>query len=156
MNDLLNKVITLVKADPKQAHALLDAALPSAASDPHLWIARAYVRRFEGDSRGAEAEMTRAIELNHAEPDYFFTRGRYRLELNELAGAVDDFSAAINLSVQANWGYYLEPSHLARAEAYIRLGESRKAIDDCARVANDSMKWPGVRSRSEILEQCLR
>lgn len=139
--------------DIESALEILDDLIASNPGSPEIWAARAHVRAAE-DRVAAERDLTRAIDLNNSEPHYYFTRGWYRLKLNQLDGAVADFSTTIELSDKFDSDYYRDPAYLARAEAQLRLGHIDEAVADCERVGNSEMTWPGVRSKSTILAAC--
>ena len=153
--EIVARAKALAKSDNHgSADSLLTELLQNTRDDPTVWVARAFVRELARDLGGAERDMTEAIALQDGEPDYFFTRGRYRLALNQIDGAIADFSLTLELSMRLNSDYYREPAQLARAEAHLRLGLLDKARADCALVSNADMTWPGVRSKTEILARC--
>jgi tetratricopeptide (TPR) repeat protein len=150
----IEKAKRLAKSDDiGSALEVLDELIAGNPERPEVWATRAQIRR-RIDSNGADQDLTRAIDLQAAEPHYHFIRGWYRLLSNRPDGAVADFSTAIELSDKFKSDYYRDPAYLGRAEAHLRLGHIGEAVADCEHIANADMTWPGVRSKKTILASC--
>lgn len=154
IDQAIEKAKRLAKSDDiGSALEVMDDLIASNPERPEIWATRAQIRR-KIDSNGAEQDLTRAIDLQPAEPHYYFIRGWYRLLSNRLDDAVADFSTVIELSDKFNSNYYRDPAYLGRADAHLRLGRIDDAIADCGQIANGDMTWPGVRSKNSILATC--
>jgi tetratricopeptide (TPR) repeat protein len=141
----------------EEALALVDHLLRSHMAEPELWAARAFVAAHGKDYETAEQAIGRAIDLEQSEPDYVFTRGRYRLRSEQFSQAVADFTRTLELCDQLGSDYYREPAYFLRAEAYLAQGMVNEARADCEHVRDETVVWNGsVRSKKDILADCDR
>ena len=139
------------------AFVLIDDLFRDHGEQPELWAIRAYVAANKRDYEAAEHAMGRAIHLEQWQPEYFFTRGRYRLKSERFTEAVDDFTRTIELCDHHRSDYYRESAHFLRAEAYLALGMTDRARVDCEHVRDETTLWvDSVRSKKDILEDCDR
>jgi Flp pilus assembly protein TadD len=76
-----------------------------------VWSLRAYLFGREKQYSKAIADLTRAIELNGLEPDFFFNRGSYFFHLEEHDNAVRDFTKGLELCDYHGNDYYRDTLH---------------------------------------------
>ena len=158
LDDGIKQAKALAAANNHEAASvLLDELLHDHSQEPEFWAARAYVSAHKQDYQAAEHDMGRAISLEEMEPDYFFTRGRYRSMSKRFMEAVADFTRTIELSDHHGSDYYRELALLLRAEAYLALGMVDLARADCKHIRDETVGWAGsVRSKADILADCDR
>jgi len=115
----------------------------------------AYVNNFAE----AIALMNDVIAQDPSEPDYYFSRGRWRLENGNFGEAVQDLTNTVKVGSQRNFHYYTESAYFFRAVALLKLGRFREAVADCEHVRDDFLLYlhsTGKISKSDILEQATR
>ncbi len=81
-------------------------------------------RQAAGDTDGAIAAYTRALELDPHYPDARNNRAQARLDKGDAKGAVEDFTEAISYRPNSPDGYY------NRGNAYLDLSKHDEAITD--------------------------
>lgn len=152
----LEQVSELARNDQyEDARRLCEALIEEFADDPEPLAKLAYVNAREGNYAEAVADITRAIELNSREPDYFYSRGRYRLAIGAADDAVIDFDQVIQLCVEHKNTYYLEPSRYFKAEALARAGRIEDALSALEAVSDDFETWDnGLTSKGELIRRC--
>lgn len=69
-----------------------------------------------------------AMQPNAAAPH--FRKARWQLEIGFFKEAVD----CLNRALELDNGYFNETAHFLRAEAFLRLGEYKKALNDCEKL----------------------
>lgn len=72
------------------------------------------------------------VKLDPNNSGAFHDRGLCKQNTNDLYGAIDDFSKAIEMSTTTNRAY-LDLLHESRANAYVKMGNYDKAIQDYGR-----------------------
>jgi tetratricopeptide (TPR) repeat protein len=123
--------------------------------DPEAWRYRAHVFAVRSQYREAVKDISSAIELAPSEPHYYWTRGKYLLEIGDNQAAITDLTKTLQLCDEHKSDYYREAALLLRAEAHLRLGHYDDARQDCAGVSDDATIWVGsVRSKQAILADC--
>jgi tetratricopeptide (TPR) repeat protein len=113
---------------------------------------RGHVNALCKNFNAAVVDLSRAIDLNEMEPDYFYTRGRYLVRLANYREAVKDFSRVLELCDYYKSDYYRVPAHFFRADAYLKLGQFESALEDCKYIPDDFQTWTDqLRSKRDIL-----
>ncbi len=158
------------------AEAYFSKALGHDPTDAELHYCRGYAR-MQGDPIGAQADFTRAIDLEDRHRLAYYMRGLVRGSQGDPVGAVADLTRAIELEprfaaarlnrgiargelrdwagAQADWTEAIQtaPSDAIRAEAYERRGLARGMLGDYAGVVEDSSKALELEpSRAEAYE----
>jgi tetratricopeptide (TPR) repeat protein len=138
------------------AFKLLDTLLQENPEDAEVWRTRAYVSDAEGNPQGAIHDITEAIARHDREPDYFFTRARYRMMCGEYRDAADDLTITLKLCDDFQSDYYREVAHLLRADCYAHLSMFREALSECQHVRDDATLGGIGRlvSRRDVLKLC--
>jgi tetratricopeptide (TPR) repeat protein len=138
-----------------EASAAVQAFVAEFPGQAEAWRYRAYVLALRGQHRDAVKDMTSAIGLNSREPHYYWTRGKYLLDLGDNEAAIKDLTETLRLCDEHSSDYYREAAHLLRAEAYLRLGRPEEARRDCESVSDNATIWAGsIRSKEAILADC--
>ena len=120
-----------------------------------IWATRAYIHSREGDNEAAITDLNRSILLFNAEPHPYYARGIIYLQIGEVSLAVGDFSKVIELCNHYKSDYYKESAYFLRADAYVRLKEFKKALEDCAHVSDGFQTWTDrLRTKESILAEC--
>jgi tetratricopeptide (TPR) repeat protein len=141
--------------DADGAVQLADELIGAHPEAMQVWLLRGYLHERTDNHVAAAADLTRAIELNSGEPHLFYTRGRYRFQLGDDAGAVEDFDLGLELCDRLANDYYREEAHFWRAEALIRLGKIQEALQDLSRVNDDYRTWTHqLRTKRDLLKDC--
>jgi len=153
----LEQVSELARKDQyEDARRLCEELIVEFADDPEPHAKLAYVHAREGKYAEAVTDITRAIELNSRESDYFYSRGRYRLAIGEADDAVTDFDQVIRLCAEYQNSYYLEPSRYFKAEALARAGRVEDALLALEPVSDDFETWDnGLTSKRDLKRRCL-
>ncbi len=139
------------------AALLADELTSSHTEDIRVWVLRGYVNESVNDHAAAVSDLNRALDLTSDEPHLFFTRGRYRFQLDDNAGAADDFTSGLKLCDRLGNDYYREALHFWRAETLIRLGKLNDALQDLAHVNDDHRMWTyKLRTKQDLLRDCQR
>ena len=135
--------------------SLADTLVARYPNEMEAWSLRGHLHARNHNYLEAIANVTRAIDVNLLEPSLFFDRGRYELALGKQESAAKDFSKGLELCDQHNDSYYRESLHFFRAEALIRLGRKREAVEDLAHVRADFKMWiDRLRSKADLLADC--
>ncbi len=141
--------------DADGAAQLADELIAAHPQEMQVWLLRGNLHELGDNHAAATADLTRAIELNSGEPHLFYTRGRYRFQLGNNAGAVEDFDSGLELCDRLENDYYRGELHFWRAEALIRLGEMQKALQDLSHVRDDHRAWTyQLRTKQDLLRDC--
>jgi tetratricopeptide (TPR) repeat protein len=156
LDDLISKAEELAKhRDGEGAMSLANELVEQYPNDMKVWSLRAYLHERNNDYAEAIADLTRAIEINAAEPHFFYSRGRYNFALGSDQPAIDDFSKGLDLCDHYKSDYYREELHFWRAEALLRLGKKHEALSDLAHVSDDFRSWTyKLRTKAELLGEC--
>jgi tetratricopeptide (TPR) repeat protein len=158
LDELISKAKELAKVhDEEGAMSLATELVQQYPQEMRVWSLRAYLHGLQGNYTEAVADLTRAIEINPAEPHYFYSRGRYRFGLSDNPAAIEDFSKGLDLCDRYKSDYYREELHFWRAEALLRLGKKHEALSDLAHVSDDFRSWTDkLRTKAELLADCAR
>ena len=89
---------------------------------------RAWLRRHEGDRKGAVWDLSRAIEENPGEIEAYYVRGDIYIELTFFDDAIKDFTKYIGLV--ATRSPLAADGHAGRAQAYNAIKKYSLAIQD--------------------------
>ena len=149
----LEKIDRLIET--RNLAAALDLANQLVEDNPNAseaWAKRAFVNTMRRQYSDAISDISQAISLNDAEPEYFYFRGRQYLVNEDYMEAVSDFTQTLKL---CDSDYYREPAYFMRAEAYVKLKRYDDARDDCSRVSDDFTTFTdSLRSKKDILDDC--
>jgi len=141
----------------EEAFSIASALVRQYPCEIRAWLMRAYVERLMGNHEAAIADMSNAININQLEPDLFFNRGRYRMSVADISGAIEDFSKGLELCHFHNNNYYRETLLFMRAEALAKLGRTDDALADLAHVRDDFRIYTTkLRTRADIVAECTR
>ena len=118
--------------------------------------ARIYARKKQWDL--AVNDITTAIDINCKEPDFYFTRARYLINLGKYQEAIIDLNKSISLEEEYGSSYYIEAAIFFRAYSEYKLGFVEDALKDLQLVRDDStMHLDGkVHTKNEILKLIRR
>lgn len=152
----LERVSELARKDQyEDARRLCEGLIAEFADDPEPHAKLAYVKAREGKYAEAVTDISQAIELNPREPDYFYSRGRYRLAIGDAEDAATDFDQVIGLCAEYQNSYYLEPSRYFKAEALARVGRVEDALLALDGVSDDFETWDnGLTSKRDLKRRC--
>lgn len=138
------------------ARRLCNELITEFRSDPEPFAKLAYVNAREGKYSDAVMDISRAIERKADEPDYFCSRGRYRLAVGQVEEALVDFDAVIQLCARHRNNYYLEPSQFFKADSLIRLGRVDEALSVLEGVSDEFETWgDGLTSKRDLWQRGL-
>ena len=112
-----------IDGDVKSALADADAAAKIQPDLPGIHLLRGRVYFDKGVFHLAKASLSRFLTAQPDHVDALVTRARCRMKTKDLAGAVADFSRAIEKSSAPQPDFFLE-----RAEAVKALGDKEKAL----------------------------
>lgn len=76
------------------------------------------------------------IKTSPDNPEHYYTRGEYYMQVNDLKRAIADFTKSITLSKET-----LAAPYYKRAAAYDRLGDRSKALADLTKVTGLMPNW---------------
>jgi tetratricopeptide (TPR) repeat protein len=97
--------------------------------DKDLQLIKGYVHAHQGHPREAEADFTRALELDPNVATTYMNRGYVRNDLRAAEGAIQDFEAALRL--RPNYG----EAHLGLAYSYLQQRRGKPAIKEAGLAA---------------------
>lgn len=86
--------------------------------------ARASEKAKKGDTKGAIADYTQAIQLNLKKEEAYYKRANMYYDLAEYTTAIKDYTEALNVNPNYTKAFY------NRGLAYYEIGEKRKAVED--------------------------
>jgi len=128
----------------KLVHKKLDAAeikrissglaSPAPAREAEDYYASGLRKHDQGDSDGAIADLTRAIELGSTNPAAYNNRGAEKLKKGDFDGAITDCNRAIELDPEHATAYAI------RAYAKDKRGDSDGAMADLGRAIKLNLK----------------
>jgi tetratricopeptide (TPR) repeat protein len=135
-----------------ESGARLQAAYPQ-SHHVHKWVAHVFEAMVNLEE--AIRELSEAIVLAPGEPDYYFSRARWRLELGRYDDAIADCDSVIAVESTLGRHYYLGASYFIRALSKARIGDNRGALDDCDYVADDIVFWAlgELQSRTALVQR---
>jgi len=159
MTTSIDRLITNLerRAQSDDPAALVEASrlVAEHPSESKVWGLRAYIFARTGNLENAISDLTRAMELSSQEPSNYFDRGRYKLKLGDSAGAVADFSHALELCDEHGDDYHRESLHFVRADALVRAGKRSEALEDLRKVRDGFTLWTTtLRSKEGLMTEC--
>jgi tetratricopeptide (TPR) repeat protein len=135
-------VFNLAKSTPSAAAPLPEAGQNKASNDPAdaaAWARRGTASAGRQDFDRAIADLTRACELEPANPDYFFERGQIYLQTGELENALTDFNRVLELKPDH------VPALVSRAELRISTKNVAEARADLDAIDKNAAKQAEIR-----------
>lgn len=159
LDQALSRISQFAKAERyEEAIELAQQVLSQATERRDEILAKlAFVRAREGHYEQAVAEITHAINVNEREPDYYFSRARYRLALSDAQNALPDLDQVIALCDEHQNDYYRPSAHFLKAEALALTGRTKEALVELSRVPDGFSTWlDGPRSKRQLVEECER
>ena len=130
-----------------QTAASTDTALPESKQAPwRIYANHGQAELSAGNFSEADEEFTRALEKTPPKNErhaVYWARGSVRLQLQNHAGAIDDFTSALKLEEAAQ-------IYLTRAMAYYALGQLEKTQDDASKAL--LLGLPAVNERARAYE----
>ncbi|MGE3465505.1 MAG: tetratricopeptide repeat protein [Pyrinomonadaceae bacterium] len=161
ISDILNRAYELAidGAGYDEALSLCEQVLLDYPDNSEAFRKRAAIHARTGNFQSAVTDLTRGINNGVNSSEWFFFRGWWRLELDDLQGAVDDLTKAIELDRTEEHHPYEESSYFFRAVAFLNLGKGEAAILDCRQVREDFIIYSqtlGRLTRSDVLAQANR
>jgi tetratricopeptide (TPR) repeat protein len=161
MNSLERKLdqaysVALERNDPEEALKICQELMDANPESAICFDTRARIYELIGDLEKAVDDISVSIDIDPAEPDYYFNRGRWHLGLGNYHLAVADQTKALDMGKQHNSQYYEKSSLFFRAAAFLALGMYEKALSDCENLDDDfAMYSAGVGriSKAEIVRK---
>jgi tetratricopeptide (TPR) repeat protein len=159
MNADLEGIIAQVKnlarqGNREEAFALAQGLIGRFPDEMEAWLLNSYLHARSGRYEEAIPYVTKAIERNDKEPSLFYDRGRYYLALGDNLSAIEDFRSGLALCESFQNDYYRESLHFHRAEARLRSGRKREALEDLEHVREEFSCWTDkLRTKAELIEQ---
>jgi thioredoxin-like negative regulator of GroEL len=101
----------------------------------HNQLVEGYQKLNAGDTKGARADLDRAINLNPRNADAYFWRGEAEAKAGELGKAVGDFKRVLELAPDR------KDAHLALANVYAGNRQYDEAIDYLTRAIRLDPNW---------------
>lgn len=138
----------------EEAFALAQDLTSRFPREMEVWLLSGYLYARTGRYEKAIPFVTKAIEINDKEPSLFYDRGRYHLALGDNLSAIEDFGMGLALCEIFHSDYYRESLHFHRAEARLRSGRKREALEDLERVREEFSCWTDkLRTKAELIEE---
>ncbi|MEO6146340.1 MAG: tetratricopeptide repeat protein [Sulfuriferula sp.] len=144
------------KTDYQTALEICEWLIQEKSTEMAGYRKRASVREHMGNFDGAISDLQHVVSFDAKEPADFYGLGLLQLQQGFTAPAVDSFSKAIELGSNTGFHYYTQGSLLFRAEAYLKLCEFEKAIEDCSALPTDYKTYvssAGMRSKEDIFNE---
>lgn len=156
IDDLIARADGLSRAkDRNGAMALANELVSQYPNEMKVWSLRAHLHALNHHYSEAVADLTRAIEINNMEPDFFFNRGSYSFRLGDNQSAIDDFTKGLALCDYHKDDYYRETLYFWRAETLLRLGRKQEAVADLSHIREDFSFWTDrLRTKADLLAEC--
>ncbi|MEK0195557.1 tetratricopeptide repeat-containing serine protease family protein, partial [Microcoleus anatoxicus] len=111
--------------DTKRAREDLNQALRISPNNVEALLIRGIDRKGLGDNQGATNDLNQVVrQSNPISATDYTNRGRARLALEDVRGAIEDFNQALKIAPNTPLTYLL------RGKAYERLGDDKSAIAD--------------------------
>jgi tetratricopeptide (TPR) repeat protein len=98
-------------------------------------FSRAHAKWILRDHSNAIQDLTKAIQLNPAEPALFYFRGVWSVELTEYADGIADLARAVALDEALGSSYYARDAHFVQAIGHVFLGQFEQAEQECKAVS---------------------
>lgn len=102
----------------------IDEAIESDPRELPPYLERAHQRLLKGDHRGAQEDFTRALLLDSANAETWFSRGLSRERLQDFQGAFSDYTQAIELKENHFKAW------INRANVLLKMKRYEDAIED--------------------------
>jgi tetratricopeptide (TPR) repeat protein len=148
-----------VEEDYTQAIKICDEVIAEDITSPEGFNMRARINELAGNLDDAMADITRAIEIEPNEPDYYFNRGRWNLGAGKLDAAIADQTDALEIGDKRNFHFYDECAYFFRAVAFAYLGRFDDALSDCQHVEDDFLMYStglGRLTKSDLIREVQR
>lgn len=116
----------------------------------------AAVKEYMSDVDGAIQDLQTLAAAASEEPSDFYALGLLLLQTGATMAAIQSFSNAISLCKTTGETYYLNGSHLFRAEAYLRICDYKLALADVERLPvgyRTHVPGTGLRSKESIFAE---
>jgi tetratricopeptide (TPR) repeat protein len=118
---------------------------------------RSYIFERMKNWEAAIEDTTTLIRLGPEEPGDYFTRGRWKVMLDEYHSAIQDFTKAIAVDKAFNLIYYTDACLFFRAFCQLQIGEFEKAIADCSSLEDGFLLWiKGLVTKEDIVSEAKR
>lgn len=158
LNRILKKAYDYARmSDYPQALEICDWLIEDKSTAIAGYRKRAAVREHMGDFEGAISDLLYVVSNDTGEPADFYGLGILQLQQGATAQAITAFTKAIEIGREAGFEYYTQGSLLFRAEAYLKLCDFEKAINDCTALPDGYKTYmggaSGMRSRENILDE---
>ena len=117
---------------------------------------RAAVKEYAADVDGAIQDLQALAAGASEEPSDYYALGLLLLQTGATMAAIQAFSNVISLCKAAGEDYYLNGSHLFRAEAYLRICDYKLALADVERLPvgyRTHVPGTGLRSKESIFAE---
>jgi len=142
--------------------------------DEAISVCNSYIERYPKQREGYEErahiysitnELHKAIDdidtiesLGLLNSGDYFSRGRWKLMVDDYNGAIDDLTLSIEGESEKNESYYSESSFFYRALAYLFVGNRDKVAEDCIHVRDDFQVYVKgkIRSKVDLLTELAR
>lgn len=138
--------LSVLSGDPESAIPDLNTAIEISPINDDAYFKRAIALHSSGSTNLALKDLEKALELAPSNTEYLYNRGAIRLELADFDSGIEDLTDAITLELNFFDPYTdanpnTDPRHtrpyIARAAAYLVLGELTLALDD----ANTTIRY---------------
>jgi len=133
--------------DLNEAVKLIQVATSLKDATSHTWRRRAYIEYAAGDIAAAVSSITRALDVEPKMPSMHYDRARFRLEMNDRAGALADLEA-VKWTLTSNTDV---STTIEIAQLYARAGKPDESLQLLDALAEIDRKRPEVIAlRAEI------
>lgn len=137
-NELENAYAIAKKGDSVSALEICERLIAIYPEDKAEILRKmSHINAFANNIDDALSDRLEVIKYGSDSPQDYFFAGVFSLETQKYKEAIDLFSSAITLCIDANDKYYLEESYLLRAYAYVGINQYEKVLDDCVHVSDD-------------------
>lgn len=135
---LLTPLLLALSGTVAYRQAAPSQAAPRTAAD---YYSRGVARGEKGDSDGAIADFTKAVELNPQFAEAYYNRGVARFHKGDADGAIADYTRAIEIAPRLARAYY------GRGDARYHKHDDDGAIADFTRAVEIDPRWAKAYSR---------
>jgi tetratricopeptide (TPR) repeat protein len=120
---------------------------------------RAAIHALKGDFSNAIQDIEEAMSIAPGQPEYYFFRGWWNLELGNFESTLDDMSRAIELGQSENLHFFDESAYFFRAVSFLQLGKFPEALSESAKVRDDfviHLQGPGELSKQWVIYEATK